>query len=158
MFFSKWTNDTKLSANFSLRELTKSSTAQRKGIDNFVEDKDVFNSLKKLTKNILQPIREHYDIPFAPNSGYRSPKLNKAIGGLSTSQHCLGQAVDIEIPTISNEEVFNFIREELEFDQVILEYYDGVDPRSGWVHVSYVSPKQNRKRAMTFDGKNYRIV
>ena len=158
MFFSKWTNDTKLSANFSLRELTKSSTAQRKGIDNFVEDKEVFNSLKKLTKNILQPIREHYDIPFAPNSGYRSPKLNKAIGGLSTSQHCLGQAVDIEIPTISNEEVFNFIREELKFDQVILEYYDGVDLRSGWMINNYVSPKQNRKRAMTFDGKNYRIV
>ena len=158
MFFSKWTNDTKLSANFSLRELTKSSTAQRKGIDNSVEDKDIFNSLKKLTKNILQPVREHYDIPFAPNSGYRSLALNKAIGSSSTSQHCLGQAVDIEVPTISNLELFEFIKNNLEFDQIILEYYNNVDPRSGWVHVSYVCPKENRKRAMTFDGTNYRII
>ena len=84
--------------------------------------------------------------------------LNRYIGSSDTSQHVLGQAVDLEIPGVNNEELFNFIKDELDFDQVILEYYDGVDPSSGWVHVSYVSNKDNRNRAMTFDGDHYRIV
>ena len=153
-----WTDSTKLSRNFSLRELTKSSTAVRKNIDNSVKDRDVYNYLVKVCKHILQPIREHYDIPFSPNSGYRCPELNTAIGGSTTSQHCSGQAVDIELPTVDNEKLFGFIKDNLEFDQVILEYYNGIDSHSGGVHVSYISPKMNRNRAMTFDGKNYRII
>ena len=73
-----------------------------------IQDEKIFQSLIKLCQNIVQPIREHYKIPFSPNSGYRCPALNKAIGGSATSQHCLGQAVDIEIPTVDNMSLFNF--------------------------------------------------
>ena len=153
-----WNSDTKLSQNFKLKEFEKSFVAKRKNIDNCVHDKETFKSLEKLCKNIVQPIRNYYKIPFSPNSGYRSITLNRYIGSSDTSQHVLGQAVDLEIPGVNNEELFNFIKDELDFDQVILEYYDGVDPSSGWVHVSYVSNKDNRNRAMTFDGDHYRIV
>ena len=153
-----WNSETKLSQNFKLKEFEKSFVAKRKNIDNCVHDKETFKSLEKLCKNIVQPIRNYYKIPFSPNSGYRSITLNRYIGSSDTSQHVLGQAVDLEIPGVNNEELFNFIKDELDFDQVILEYYDGVDPISGWVHVSYVSNKDNRNRAMTFDGDHYRIV
>ena len=153
-----WNSETKLSQNFKLKEFEKSFVAKRKNIDNCVHDKETFKSLEKLCKNIVQPIRNYYKIPFSPNSGYRSITLNRYIGSSDTSQHVLGQAVDLEIPGVNNEELFNFIKDELDFDQVILEYYDGVDPSSGWVHVSYVSNKDNRNRAMTFDGNHYRIV
>jgi|TARA_Y100000114_G_scaffold157008_1_gene186558 uncharacterized protein YcbK (DUF882 family) len=153
-----WNSETKLSQNFKLKEFEKSFVAKRKNIDNCVHDKETFKSLEKLCKNIVQPIRNYYKIPFSPNSGYRSITLNRYIGSSDTSQHVLGQAVDLEIPGVNNEELFNFIKDELDFDQVILEYYDGVDPSSGWVHVSYVSNKDNRNRAMTFDGDHYRIV
>ena len=152
-----WNSETKLSQNFKLKEFEKSFVAKRKNIDNCVHDKETFKSLEKLCKNIVQPIRNYYKIPFSPNSGYRSITLNRYIGSSDTSQHVLGQAVDLEIPGVNNE-LFNFIKDELDFDQVILEYYDGVDPSSGWVHVSYVSNKDNRNRAMTFDGDHYRIV
>jgi uncharacterized protein YcbK (DUF882 family) len=154
----QWNENTKLSNNFSIREFTKSQTAKRKNIDNSIQDEKIFQSLIKLCQNIVQPIREHYKIPFSPNSGYRCPALNKAIGGSATSQHCLGQAVDIEIPTVDNMNLFNFVKENLDYDQIILEYYDGVNPSSGWVHISYVSSEDNRKIAMTFDGSTYRIV
>jgi|TARA_E500000318_G_C3517098_1_gene194812 zinc D-Ala-D-Ala carboxypeptidase len=154
----QWDENTKLSNNFSIREFTKSQTAKRKNIDNSIQDEKIFQSLIKLCQNIAQPIREHYKIPFSPNSGYRCPALNKAIGGSATSQHCLGQAVDIEIPTVDNMNLFNFVKENLDYDQIILEYYDGVNPSSGWVHISYVSSEDNRKIAMTFDGSTYRIV
>ena len=153
-----WNSETKLSQNFKLKEFEKSFVAKRKNIDNCVHDKETFKSLEKLCKNIVQPIRNYYKIPFSPNSGYRSITLNRYIGSSDTSQHVLGQAVDLEIPGVNNEELFNFIKDELDFDQVILEYYDGVDPSSGWVHVSYVSNKDNRNRAITFDGDHYRIV
>ena len=153
-----WNSETKLSQNFKLKEFEKSFVAKRKNIDNCVHDKETFKSLEKLCKNIVQPIRNYYKIPFSPNSGYRSITLNRYIGSSDTSQHVLGPAVDLEIPGVNNEELFNFIKDELDFDQVILEYYDGVDPSSGWVHVSYVSNKDNRNRAMTFDGDHYRIV
>ena len=154
----QWDENTKLSNNFSIREFTKSQTAKRKNIDNSIQDEKIFQSLIKLCQNIVQPIREHYKLPFSPTRGYRCPALNKPIGGSATSQHCLGQAVDIEIPTVDNMNLFNFVKENLDYDQIILEYYDGVNPSSGWVHISYVSSEDNRKIAMTFDGSTYRIV
>ncbi len=153
-----WDENTKLSKNFTVREFIKSQTAKRKEIDNSIQDETVLNNLINLCENVVQPIRDHYKIAFSPNSGYRSPELNEAIGGSAKSQHCLGQAVDIEIPTVDNESLFNYVIKNLEYDQIILEYYDGVSPNSGWVHVSYANPKDNRKIAMTFDGSTYRIV
>lgn len=143
----------KLGKYFSLSEMTKSQTAIRKGINN-TPDQEVIANLKALVENVLDDVREHFKKPVVINSGYRSPKLNKAIGGSRTSQHCNGQAADIEIPGVSNLEIAEYIRDNLNFDQLILENYDPVDPSSGWVHVSFVK-NPNRGQTLTFDGKKY---
>jgi len=153
-----WDENTKLSKNFTIREFVKSQTAKRKEIDNSIQDEKILNNLINLCENVVQPIRDHYKIAFSPNSGFRSLSLNRLLGSKDTSQHVLGQAVDLEIPRVNNQDLFDYVRKELNFDQVILEYYDGVNPSSGWVHISYVSDKDNRNRAMTFDGTHYRIV
>ena len=142
----------KLSKHFSLEELCKSQTATRLGIDNLAKDENVITNLKTICVNILEPIRENYGIPFSPNSAYRSPKLNNAVGSSHKSQHLKGQAVDIEIPSIDNYELAQWIRNNLDFDQLILEFYNG-EPSSGWVHVSFA--EENRKQLLTFNGKDW---
>ena len=144
----------KLSENFSLNELCKSDTAIRLDINNVADDKDVINCLENVATNILQPLRDHYGIAYAPNSGFRSQDLNKAIGSSNKSQHCKGQAVDIEIPTIDNSDLALYIENNLDYDQLILEFYKQGDPKSGWVHVSFKS-EGNRKQSLTYDGKKY---
>ncbi len=139
----------RLSRNFSLSEFTKSQTAIRKGISNKPSVNDIAR-LRFLCLEVLQPLRDEFndilvDCYVVINSGYRSPKLNKAIGGSSKSQHCLGEAADIEIPGMDNMEVAKWIRSSLNFDQLILEYYKSRDPRSGWVHVSYRKGKNRRQ-------------
>ena len=142
----------KLSKHFSLEELCKSQIATRLGIDNLAKDENVITNLKIICENILEPIRENYGIPFSPNSAYRSPKLNNAVGSSHKSQHLKGQAVDIEIPSIDNYELAQWIRNNLDFDQLILEFYNG-EPSSGWVHVSFA--EENRKQLLTFNGKDW---
>ena len=142
----------KLSKHFSLEELCKSQTATRLGIDNLAKDENVITNLKTICENILEPIRENYGIPFSPNSAYRSPKLNNAVGSSHKSQHLKGQAVDIEIPSIDNYQLAQWIRNNLDFDQLILEFYNG-EPSSGWVHVSFA--EENRKQLLTFNGKDW---
>lgn len=124
-----------LSPNFSLAELTKSQTALRRGIDNTPPDKAVVQ-LALLCREILEPVRNHF-APFSPSSGYRSHELNEAVGSKPTSQHVLGQAVDFEIPRFENIKIAHWIQQNLKFDQLILEFYDGT-PSGGWVHCSYV--------------------
>ena len=141
----------KLSENFSLQELLKSQTALRKGIDNKPADPSIITNLQVLCEKVLQPVRDHYARPVVINSGYRCPKLNKAIGSSSKSQHTKGEAADIEIPGLSNKELAEYIEDNLPFDQLILEFYNGVDPNSGWVHVSYVSDSDNRKQTLTIN-------
>lgn len=141
----------KLSENFSLQELLKSQTALRKGIDNKPTDPSVITNLQVLCEKVLQPVRTHFAKPVVINSGYRSPKLNKAIGGSNKSQHTKGEAADIEIPGLSNKELAEYIEDNLPFDQLILEFYNGVDPNSGWVHVSYVNDSDNRKQTLTIN-------
>ena len=146
-----------LSPNFSLKELCKSQTAARKGLNNIPDaswEKHIVENLVELAGNILQPIRENFNIPFTPSSGYRSPALNDAIGGSKTSQHSLGEAVDIEVPTVDNATLAQWIIDNLIFDQLILEFYKKGEPTSGWVHVSYKN-EGNRKQILTYDGKNY---
>ena len=154
----EFSSETKLSKHFKLKEFEKSQMAYRLGIDNRVTDKTIFNNLKNLSEEILEPIRNHFGKPFTPNSGYRCLELNRKLGSRDTSQHTLGQAVDIELPGIDNEELLHYIKEKLDYDQIILEYYDGVDPHSGWVHVSYVSPEENRRNSFSYDGKTYRVI
>lgn len=137
----------KLSEHFSLEEMTKSQTGARKGIDNIPGPQEIEN-LKALCENVLEKIRIHFGRPVIVNSGYRGPKLNKAIGGVKNSQHMTGQAADIEIAGIDNSVLFCWIRDNLVFDQVILEFHKKGVPDSGWVHVSW-NTKGNRKQAIT---------
>ena len=135
-----------LSKNFTLTEFTKSQTALRMGIDNTPNDEHLA-SAKLLFENVVQPVRDHFG-PTVINSGYRGPALNEAIGGASASQHCRGEAVDIECPGIANETVAQWIADNLEFDQLILEFAEKGIPDAGWVHVSYI-PEGNRKQILT---------
>jgi uncharacterized protein YcbK (DUF882 family) len=136
----------KLSQHFSLEEMTKSQTGSRKGIDNTPSEKEIQN-LKLLCENVLEKIRIHFGRPVTVNSGYRGPKLNKAIGGAKNSQHMTGQAADIEIAGMSNKILFCWIRDNLDFDQLILEFHKEDVPDSGWVHVSWNS-QGNRKQVL----------
>ena len=143
-----------LSKHFSLSELTKSDTAIRKGIDNTPNDQEVEN-LILLCNEILEPVREHYGIPFAPNSGFRCLDLNRAIGSSDKSQHVSGKAVDFEISGLDNKEVALWVMENCDFDQLILEFYKEGEPSSGWVHCSYDVDKEHRKSARIFDGRTW---
>ena len=134
----------KLSENFSLLELTKSQTAERKGIDNTPSPEHQEN-LKLLCTHILQPVRDHFERVVSVSSGYRSPELCTAIGSKITSQHAKGQAADFEIYGLSNQELAIWIHENLEYDQLILEYWKKEDPSSGWVHCSF-DDRVNRKQ------------
>jgi len=124
-----------LSNNFTLKELTKSQTATRKGIDNEPGTVEIEN-LIHLAKTILQPVREHFGKPVMISSGYRSPALCEAIGSSAKSQHAKGEAADFEIHGVDNKDLATWIADNCEFDQLILEFYDGVDPNSGWIHCS----------------------
>ena len=142
-----------LSKNFTLTEFTKSQTALRLGIDNTPSEEHLA-AAKLLFENVVQPVRDHFG-PTVINSGYRGPALNEAIGGASASQHCRGEAVDIECPGTPNYDVALWIEQNLDYDQLILEFYTPGIPDSGWVHVSYI-PEGNRKQSLTAvkqDGK-----
>ena len=146
-----------LTDHFSLEEMCKSDTALRHGIDNTAKDEDIIANLAGVCRHILEPVRENYDIAFAPTSGFRCSALNKTIGGSPTSQHSKGQAADFEVPKVDNFALATWIVENLTFDQVILEYYTSGEPNSGWVHASFCLPDhgKNRADALTFDGKTY---
>ena len=128
----------KLSANFQLSELVKSQTATRKGIPNNPSPAHIDN-LKALCVNVLQPIRSHFDSPVLISSGYRSPELCIAIGSKISSQHAEGKAADLEVVGVDNQVLATWIKENLEYDQLILEFYNEGEPDSGWVHISWNS-------------------
>ena len=144
----------KLSPNFSLSELTKSQTAERKGIDN-TPSGDHQDNLKKLGENVLQPVRDHFEQVVSVSSGYRSPELCTAIGSKITSQHARGEAADFEIFGVSNKELADWIHDNTNYDQLILEYWKKSDPNSGWVHCSYSESNNRRQylRAYKENGK-----
>jgi hypothetical protein len=146
----------KLSENFELHELIKSQIAERKGISNNPST-DQINNLKDLCLNVLQPIRSHFDSPVIISSGYRSSELCVAIGSKPTSQHSEGKAADIEIANVDNKELTMWIRDNIEFDQLILEFYKEGDPNSGWVHVSYNGDK-NRKEFLIATREDEKVI
>mgnify|MGYP003150197908 FL=1 len=146
----------KLSNNFSLKELTKSQTATRRGINNVPGGLEEAN-LQQLCEHVLQRVRDHFGKPVTVTSGYRSPELNEAIGGSVTSDHCQGMAADIEIAGVSNYEVAEWIKENCMFKQLILEFYTPGIPDSGWVHVSY-DYEENERKVMTAMKENGRTV
>lgn len=137
----------RLSENFTIHELIKSETALRLGLDNTPPETIIAN-LQILCVNVLQPIRDYFQTGVKVNSGYRSPEVNVAVGGSPTSDHCRGMAADIEIPGLANFELAAWIRENLNFTQLILEFYTIGIPDSGWVHVSY-NPENLKGQVMT---------
>jgi zinc D-Ala-D-Ala carboxypeptidase len=139
-----------LSKNFALIEFTKSQTAERKGIANTPNEASVM-AMEELCHSVLEPIRSAFAKPININSGYRSAALCEAIGSKSTSQHCDGEAADIEIYGVSNYELAKYIEKNLNFDQLILECWNKADLNSGWVHVSYVGANVNRKDVLTYN-------
>jgi len=143
----------KLSDNFSVIEFTKSQTAERKGIQNNPNEIHTI-AMVELCLNVLERVRSAFGKPVTINSGYRSPALCEAIGSKSTSQHCDGEAADIEIYGVSNYDLAKYIEKNLNFDQLILECWDGIEPNSGWVHVSYVNENANRKEVLTYTRQN----
>jgi len=145
-----------LSKNLELSEVTRSETAKRKGISNMPTPEHIEN-FKKLAEKVFQPIREHFGVPIRISSGYRSEALNKAIGGagkmvngkyVPSSQHCTGEAIDIDMDgtSITNKQVFDYIKDNLDFDQLIYEFGTSTNP--DWVHVSYESTGKQRKQVL----------
>jgi zinc D-Ala-D-Ala carboxypeptidase len=146
----------KLSKNFSMAEFTKSQTAERKGIDNTPQGEHL-EAAVALFENVVQKVRDHFGVTTI-NSGYRCPELNAAVGGSATSQHCHGEAADIEVPGVANADLANWIVDNTDFDQVILEFYTPGIPDSGWVHVSYKADGSNRGKPMTASRVNGKTV
>jgi hypothetical protein len=136
-----------LSKNLALAEVTRSETAKRKGISNMPTPEHLEN-FKKLAENVFQPIREHFGVPIHISSGYRSKALNTAVGGSLSSQHCTGEAIDIDMDgtSITNAQIFHFIKDNLNFDQLIAEF--PVNSNPAWVHVSYESSGKQRKQIL----------
>jgi len=139
----------RISEHLDLSEVTRSETAKRKGISNEPTAEHLEN-FKKLAENIFEPIRNHFNVPIHISSGYRSKALNTSIGGALTSQHCSGEAIDIDMDGssngVTNKMVFDFIKSTLNFDQMIWEF--GNDNAPDWVHVSYESTGKQRKQIL----------
>jgi hypothetical protein len=138
----------KISQHLNLSELTRSDSAKRNGIDNNPTAEHLEN-FKLLAEKVFEPIRLHFGVPIHISSGYRSEALNKFIKGSSSSQHCKGEAIDIDMDGsssgVTNADVYNFIKDNLNFDQLIWEF--GTDKNPDWVHVSYTKDK-NRKQKL----------
>jgi hypothetical protein len=147
---------TQLTKNFSLHELTKSETAARHDMENNPGPAEIA-CLTELAGKVLQPIRDHFAKGVHINSGFRHPDVNAKVGGSRTSDHCKGMAADLEIPGVPNPEVATWIRDNLEFTQLLLEFYVQGIPDSGWVHVSY-DPKNLKKQVMTATKKDGKTV
>lgn len=145
-----------LSEHLTLAEVTKSQTATRLGIDND-PDAHQLAALKAIAEHIFEPVRNHFGVPIGISSGLRSKALNQAIGGSSRSQHCHGQALDIDADIyggITNADIFHYIKNNLDFDQMIWEFGDDNNP--AWVHVSFTDDDTNRGqtlRAIKENGK-----
>jgi zinc D-Ala-D-Ala carboxypeptidase len=151
----------RISEHISLNEGIKSHTATRLNIDNIPRELDLIN-MKTIAEKVFEPLRKWVGGPIAINSFYRSPELNSAIGGSTTSQHCIGCALDLDdnYGHKTNAEMFNYIKNNLDFDQIIWEF--GTDENPNWLHVSYVSEDINRRRclkAYKHEGKTkYKVI
>ena len=136
-----------ISKHISYKEGVYSNTAIRRGIENKPNEKQLSN-MELVAEKVFEPVRKLVGGPIKINSFFRCPELNKAIGGSSKSQHCHGQAIDIDdtFGKATNAEMYHWIKDNLDFDQMIWEFGDDDNP--AWVHVSYVSPEQNRNRCL----------
>jgi len=150
----------RISKHISLKEGVHSNTATRRGVRNNPNKKQLEN-MKLLAEKVFEPMRVHFGKPIRINSFFRSVKLNLAIGGSKTSQHCKGEAIDMDgLNGLTNAEIFNYIKDSLDFDQLIWEF--GTDLEPDWVHVSYTESRPNRKRCLKAYRQNnktrYKII
>jgi zinc D-Ala-D-Ala carboxypeptidase len=138
-----------LSKHLSLAEVTRSDSAKRRGISNMPTPSHIEN-FKLLAEKVFEPMREHFGKPIHISSGYRSDALNKVVGGSKTSQHCSGEAIDIDMDGsssgVTNKMIFDYIKDNLNFDQLIWEF--GTTANPDWVHVSYESTGKQRKQIL----------
>jgi hypothetical protein len=136
-----------ISKHISDKEGVYSTTATRRGIDN-APNEEQLECMETLANEVFEPLRDYVAKPIKINSFFRSPELNKAIGGSYTSQHCKGQAIDIDdtYGHMTNAHMYHWIKDNLDFDQMIWEFGDNDNPN--WVHISYVSPQENRNRCL----------
>ena len=150
-----------ISKHISYKEGVYSITAIRRGIDNTPDD-DQLSNMELVAEEVFEPLRNYVGGPIKINSFFRCPELNTAIGGSGKSQHCKGQAIDIDdtFGHATNAKMYNFIKENLDFDQMIWEFGDDENPN--WVHISYVSPEENRNRCLLAYKKNgkskYKVI
>ncbi len=137
----------KISKHVSYKESVYSRTADRLNLNNDPSEAHLLN-MKLIAEKVFEPLREHVGGPIKINSFYRGPELNKAIGGSAKSQHCHGQAIDIDdtFGHATNAEMYNWVKENLDYDQMIWEFGDDKNPN--WVHISYVNPEENRNRCL----------
>ena len=137
----------RLSKHVSYKESVYSRTAERLNLNNDPSEAHLLN-MKLVAEKVFEPLREHVGGPIKINSFYRGPELNKAIGGSAKSQHCHGQAIDIDdtFGHATNAEMYNWVKENLDYDQMIWEFGDDKNPN--WVHISYVNPEENRNRCL----------
>lgn len=141
----------KLSKNLTLREAITSQTAERLGLNN-MPSKSIINVMILTAEKVFQPVRDHFGKPIRVSSFYRSPAVNKAVGGSATSQHCTGEAIDMQGTNgLTNAEIFYWIKNNLDFDQLIWEYGNSTEP--AWVHVSYTARRKNRKQVFAIGVK-----
>lgn len=148
----------KLSPNFTLGELVCSEVGSRQHLDN-TPTPDIVEALRALCSSVLQPIRDRWGVVFI-NSGYRGPAVNRAVGGVATSQHLFGEAADITVPALSKPDLVKWIAATLDYDQVIQEHCSPQNPAAGWVHVSFTTKHANRRMALVIDadGKTSTLV
>ena len=150
-----------ISEHISKKEATFSATATRRGIDNTPGEYELQN-MELIAEKVFEPLRKHVNGPIKINSFYRSEELNQAIGGSSKSQHCQGRVMDLDdtYGYMSNADMYNYIKDNLDFDQMIWEF--GTEENPDWVHVSYVDADSNRKRCLQAykeDGKTkYKVI
>ena len=151
----------RISEHISYKEGIKSNTATRLGIKNTPDDYQITNMVN-IGVNVFEPLREYVGGPIRISSFYRCEELNRAIGGSSRSQHCEGRAIDLDdtLGHKTNAEMYQYIKDNLSFDQLIWEFGDDTNP--DWIHVSYVHPDENRKRCLRAERTNgkttYRVI
>jgi hypothetical protein len=143
-----------LSTHFTLQEFVASTKAEQLAIDNTPSVSDI-ECMQALCEKVLEPLREHFGKPIKIISGFRSPELNRQVGGAPTSQHLRGEAADIEIPGVDNADIWRYIDEHLPYDQLIAEYLTTQKGSDGWIHVSYAPENRQEALSKTAKGKPY---
>lgn len=144
-----------ISPHFTMQEATKSNAAVVAAANNWPMSQQLINNIVLIARTVLEPIRSYYDIPFSPQSWYRSTEVNRIVGGVPTSFHTTGLAVDIELPGINNKELAIQASQLIDYDKIILENHVAVLYNSGWVHIQITNNGTNRRQLLSYSAGVY---